>query len=716
MIANNDRIHDDLEDVYTEGIKATGTILEAIFQAIQEAKRNRDLKTLEITQEEDSKIKEPFSLDDLTIESNSTSTPKLELDDLTIEQDDRKRKGKEGTGVDTPSGEKKILFGMGENGFVNNLSPEQEKSIAKMLMNKPGAEIPGAENLTIRYKGEIIASTNDQGILEANELYGKLSPETLQRLAEQVAKTPYANAPKRASEQPSPETSQEVAETPKPAPKQSESPAVVAVAEPPTPAPVVEEPRIPRPVKRTSVLDGNPVTQVQAALAAVAVAGNGVGAIATEIQATTVEAVAKVIDPRAIAPSSITGIPDISKGKAAGIMNWMRDSIKEDGQPIQSPNGYVASIARSDDGQEKYTLKDKEGQLVLSATVDNSFNRAEMVAESAVSMDVYSSKGIGREWEAIKKSLPKPQQEASIETPINEAKPPQIDREISLEELAAIKNITDAYVVKEGIGSALAKTDSNPNLLLGYEKLPDGNIQYSLYDKTDPYAKVSFTYDEKNGEIQDVKQTTTPSMLSFVEKANAHMRQENIEIKDAADKVNVAEDREPGTQAAAPVVKLGNEIPISSVPTPTTQSADVTAKLTQQQVAMVSKSITIVEATCLDLDNREAELEHTRVSIEDKDKDTKLYTLQDLSTKDETQFSHNNKTGEVVVYKESDAVSISIDKEEKIFAPVIPGYPEIIKTTSQQIEKGGEITLSKGKGQIARSPASKTRSTDRGGK
>ena len=719
MITNNDRIHEELEDVYSEGAKATGTILEAVLQAIQQAKRDRDAKTLEISQENSPVTKKPLSLSDLTIESTATiDSPKPAIEDLTIEQDDRKRKVKETDALDSLVGEKKILFGMSDQGFVNNMSSAQEKAIGQMLMNKPGTEIPGAENLVIRYKGEIIASTNDKGVLEANELYGKIPPATLQRLAEEVAKTPSANAPRRAAPvikddaKLEPPSKDPVESIPQPLiPNQVVDSSVPSAVQPVVDT-VATEPRVPRPIKKAPILDGNPITQVQAALAGVAVAGNGVANLAAEIQSTTVDAVAKAVNPLGIDPKSVVGVAAISTGKAAGIMSWIEANAK-DGHPAISPNGYVGEIGLDHNNDKVYTLKDPKGGVVLSGTETLQLDLKENNKSTVIQIETYSSKGIGKEWEAIKKSQIISEPETKIESPVVESTP-EINRSILPEELVALKNIADKYVVKEGIDKQLAGIDSNPDLLLGYEKLPNGKTEYSLYDKTDPYAKVSFTYDEKNGNIQDVKQTTTPSMLSLVEKANAHMRQENIEIKDAADRVNIAEDREPGTQAAAPVVTLGNEIPLSSVPTPTAQAPEVTEKLSQQQIATISKSIAIVDATCLDQDNREADLEHTRVSIEDKDRNTKLYTIKDPQTKEESQFSHNKNTGEIVVYKESDTVSKLIDKEEQIFSPVIPGYPEIVKTTSKQIEKGGEMTITaKGKGEITKLPSRKPKAIER---
>lgn len=710
MINNTDRIHEDLENVYREGAKAAGTVLEAISEAIKKAKQAKDLETLEVSQENGAIGKKPLSLDDLTIESN-TDTPKLALDDLTIEQNDRKRKVKEADAPSIPDSEKKILFGMSEKGFVNNLSSEQENAVGRMLMGKPGTEIPGSENLVIKYKGEIIASTNDKGVLEANELYGKIPPETLKRLAEKIGETAYANAPERKSDTPAieaPITPSEVGQklqedksTPKPNNPQVDQESKTSTSPIQPMGRVPDELRIPRPIRKTSVPSGNPIEQVQNALSAVAVAGNGVSTLADGIKAAGAEAVRQAVNPLGIDPKSVLGVAAISTGKAAGIMNWI-ESNSRDGQLAISPNGYVGEITSDHNNDKVYTLKDPKGKVVLEGTETLQLNLAEGTKYPIVQMETYDSKGIGKEWETIKKLKPTPQQEAAVETPVVEVAASEIGKDISPEGLMTLKNIADKYVVKEGIDKELTDLDSN-GVLLGYEKLSEGKTEYSLYDQKDPYAKVSFTYDEKDGSIQDVKQTTTPSMLGLVEKANSYMRQENIEVKDAADKVNVAEDREPGSQSVTPNVKLGSEIPLSSVPAPTTQAPEATAKLSQQQITMVSKSIAIVNATCLDQDNREMDLEHTRVSIEDKDKNTKVYTIQDLDTKEETQFSHNDKTGEVVVHKESNTVTKLIDREEQIFAPVIPGYPEIVKTTSKQIEKGGEMTLSKGKGEITRS-------------
>jgi hypothetical protein len=704
MIANTTNIHDDLMGVYQEIGKMGDGLLDNILAAIRQAKEERDLQTLEVQQ------RKPITKKNQEIESDEVS-PAFNYADFSVESitPDPKIKAKETeVSVEAQGKEKKILFGMGKDGFVNDLTPDQEKSIARMLMGKPGSEVPGAENLVIRYKGEIIASTNEHGILEANELYGKISPETLQRLTEEVAKTPYANAPERAET-----PSQDNAGVPSsPTPTQAGNAAVTTPIQTP-----VEEPKIPRPVKRTPILDGNPVTQVQAALAAVAVTGNGVAAIATEIQATnvaTIAAATKVVDPMAIDPKSITNIRAGSEGKAAGIMNWMRENIKDGENTVQSPNGFIGKIEQSESGQENYTLTNPKGTVVFAATVDNKLNPDTGEIARSVDMDTYNTKGIGREWEAIKKTIPTPEQAAQIDSPTVS----ETSRNLSESELLALKDATDKYVVKPGMSSASAGIESAPGLQLGYEKLPDGNLKYSLYSEQNPAEKVSFTYDEKNGDIKDVQQTTTPSMLSFAEKANAHMREENNKVKDAADKVNFAEDREPGSQAAAPVVPKGQEIPLSSIPTQTSQAPEVTAKLSKQQVAMISKSIAIVDATCLSQDDRVVDLEHTRVSIEDQDKNTKIYTIRDLDTKAETKFSHDKDTGEIVVYKESDTVTKLIDKEEQIFAPVIPGYPELIATTSKQIEKGGELTLTQAKGGLTKSTVApaKIKVADRGGR
>jgi hypothetical protein len=688
MISNTDGSDHQLNQMYDSLFDTTGDILKIALEAIREARRKRDLETLEISQEQEndrerentraaSDNKEDISTKNLSIEQ--VITPSIE----------------QTTG--SPEKQSNILFGKSDDGFVNKLTPEQERAVGQMLMNKPGSTVPGAENLVIRYKGEIIASTNKEGILEANELYGKIPDETLQRLNDAITKTPYANAPVRKQSDP-------VAEiTPVEPIKMDQTVGQIAVQVTPSTAPVQSAPavdpneikrmgvvppelRIPRPVKKTSVPSGNPVTQIESALSKVSEPGNGIMTIATELKSTTVNPAARTGTPDAIDPKKIVGIPAISTGKAAGLMGWIEANSKE-GEPVISPKGYVGTITTDINQDKTYTLKDLQGDVVLNATAAKD--------SPIIQVDTYSSKGIGKEWEAIKKAMP----QEPIQ-PVNQS----TNQSMSVEDLTALKDITDKYVVKEGISKQVAGLDNDPNLLIGYEKLPNGKTEYSLYDKTDPYAKVSFKYDEADGKIQDIQQTTTPSMMSLVERANLHMKDENNQVKDAADRVNIAEDRQPGSQTAAPVVTTGKEIPLSSVPIPTTQSSVLTTSLSQQQIAMVSKSITITNAACEAQDAKTVELENTKVSIEDKDRNTKIYTLQDLETKQETRFSHDRTTGEIVIQKESEAATLSIDKDEKILAPVIPGYPEIVATTSKQIERGGEVTIpTKQKGEMTRS-------------
>ncbi len=704
MIENHDRIQNDLEELYVEGGRLGATVMEVAFKAIAEAMRKKDLQSLEVS--EDRKEENP-TLDDFTIES-ATPAKKLGLEDLTIEQAEPDRKVRQATDPDLS--ERKVLFGKGENGFVNNLSPEQETAVGKMLMGKPGEEIPGAENLVIRYKGQIIASTNDKGVLEANEIYGKIPPETLQKLAKAIEQTPYANAPDRGAETPTPiEKPQAVTQvqesTTTNVPRPAERSSVPSTPEQIQPmATVPDELKIPKPILRNSVPSGNPVTQVTTVMDAVATPDNGIAALKNEIQTSAPEPVIQNTDPKAIDPQTLTGIAEGSKNKAAGLMNWMRENGTDPNQlgytEAKSPNGYIGKIELNDTGAEAYTLADPKGKVVFSATLENVGISETGEAISAVEVDVYNSKGIGNEWKAIKASISTPQQPVSIEPT---AVAPEIPQQVSNEKLTSLKDFAEAKIVVPDKEKRYGKMESDPNLVMGYEKISDDKTRYQLIDKQNPDNKIAFTYDRQNGSIEDVKQTTTPSMLDMVERINTKMRQENAVLKDDVNRVAVAENAQPGDRSPAPTIKEGNEIPLSSIPPQTTQPAAETAKLNQQQLATVAKSIVIVNAACEANRSQEVELEDTKVSIEEKDKNTKVYTIKDLSSDEESKFSHNKETGSVEIIKESKVVDRLIDKEEGVFSPVIPGYTDVVKTTTKSIDKEPELA-SVNRGQAASTP------------
>jgi hypothetical protein len=675
MLENKDRIHEDITEAYGEGAKATGLILELVLEALRKLNKDRDLNTLEVTQET---AKTPAAgLEDLTIETNETS-PRSSLEDLTIEQADRQSKDRSPIATEP---ERKILFGKGADGFVNNLSPEQETAVGKMLMGKPGETIKGSENLTIRYKGEIIASTNAEGVLEANELYGKIPPETLKKLASAIENTPLANAPVRGAVADKPEAGTTTPAAPvanqpaKPIPKSDRSTETTPVA----PRPIEPMAMVPEdlrtapapPVRKAPIPSGNPVEQIQNALAKVEQPGNGVSQLIDEIQETAPVAVAA---DRAIDPQNITGIAAVSKGKAAGLVNWMRENATDPHQlgyaEVKSPNGFIGKIELDDVGDEKYTLQDPQGKVVLAGTLTDELDPATDRIKGSINIDTYDSKGIGKEWDAIKK-IP----------PVEKAEQPKV----TTEQLTNLKDYIGKHI-KDDRDVQLKTSTTNPDIGIKYEKVDEDVTRYSVLDRQEPTKSISFTHDKRTDLIEVEKLTTTPSMMDIVEKVNAHMQKEQAVLTDEVTKTVAVESRHPEAKAPTPIVPEAQQISTSNIPAQTTQPQAETAKLTQEQTATISKAVVVIDAICEMEQAQVIDLEHTRVSIKDGDKGRK-YTVEDVESGERSEFKYDKTTGDVTIVRESQRTTESIDNLGEVFKTGIPGYEEKVQATVTSIGK-----------------------------
>jgi hypothetical protein len=802
MVPNNDRLQDDLEEVYAKSF-------EELFKLIKRALAEVDLRNLEISQEEKSPSAEDFSINDFTVESSEAfsiddftieSSEPFSINDFTIESsdsvlqikeaesnpalDERQRVNREGDYIQAEllepltkkkeidkgddeipvkkvkefdeaenisKPDNKVLFGQSTDGFVNHLSPKQEAAIGQMFMDKPGSKIPDGENLTIKYKGKIIASTNAEGILEANELYGKISPQTLQKLSEAVSKTAYTNAPERgdkASTLPVAENPIKESDVVKSAPVSENNPIAVPIGIKPIDikpmAEVPSELRIPSPVKRTPVPSGDTVVQIQAALAAVAVTGNGIAALAVE-SAIAIPVIAEktlVIDPK-----NITGIDRRSNGKVAGIIDWIDKNEKEG--LILSPNNFTGTVSIDPNNDERtYTLKDPKGATVLEGTTTKS--------GSAIEIETFDNKKIGQEWNSIKKSMKETEAPvmpipsiavaaveapvmpipsiavAAVEAPVMpipsiavaavEAQSTGVNNETTLtneQQLRAIKYTIDRYTVKEGVDASQNSTQKYPNLTLRYDGANDYYETYTLKDSKDPSSEILFSVDREGDDISLItKSSVTPDMLSFIETANTHMIKENNLAKDALQKVNVAEDLEPGMQSVnSTVIPAAPLISVSNIPIPTVQSQEVTAKMDDRQFNMIARSIAIVDIACEVNDAKSAELLHTSVSVEEHAKNSKLYTVSDKNSDEQLKFTSDSNTGKIEIITDSPKVGALLIEEEKGMSGVFPNYPKYLEITQKEVKEGNDLGMSKDREkQIETIPVSKSKAKSKGGR
>jgi hypothetical protein len=126
-----------------------------------------------------------------------------------------------------------LLFGQEDGKPVNRMTDEEITAIAKILTSPKGENVPGGENLRIKYNGVVIAETNAQGEITLNEAYKKLDPQIVKQIEEAISQVPQSKAP---------EVTPPVATAPKPIPVKPEQETPPAETKPP----------VAKPVKRTT--------------------------------------------------------------------------------------------------------------------------------------------------------------------------------------------------------------------------------------------------------------------------------------------------------------------------------------------------------------------------------------------------------------------------------------------------------------------------------
>jgi hypothetical protein len=130
----------------------------------------------------------------------------------------------------------KLLFGQEDGKSVNRMTDEEITAIAKILTSPKGENVPGGENLRIKYNGVVIAETNAQGEITINEAYKKLDPQIVKQIEEAIGQVPQSKAP---------EATPPVAAVAPPKPRSLPEP------EPEKPQPDTK-PAVTKPVKRTT--------------------------------------------------------------------------------------------------------------------------------------------------------------------------------------------------------------------------------------------------------------------------------------------------------------------------------------------------------------------------------------------------------------------------------------------------------------------------------
>jgi hypothetical protein len=121
--------------------------------------------------EETPREKKQQEVDDVSWDDEEVTSPKS-----------KKVKQSASETSEQPESKPSTIFGKVDGKFINTLDDKQAKAIADMIAAPPGTKIPGAEMLTIRYKGKIIAQTNEEGIMEMNTIHDKISQKDIQRL------------------------------------------------------------------------------------------------------------------------------------------------------------------------------------------------------------------------------------------------------------------------------------------------------------------------------------------------------------------------------------------------------------------------------------------------------------------------------------------------------------------------------------------------------
>ncbi|NJR31670.1 MAG: hypothetical protein HC778_00770 [Chamaesiphon sp. CSU_1_12] len=413
MEANHDNTHEQIQTVYGETARAAVGVMWYLLQALNKAFPEPDLEVSQQKQFDgnDLSVERNDNYPQLTIERNDPPARNfVNKPDLSIEENapenapetiplsgldevvaqSRSNKAKTQAESNQPDRSEplnpspkneppKVLFGMVEDRFVNTLSSAQELGIAKMLMSEPGTQIPGAENLTVRYKGEIVARTNAEGILETNLAFGKIPAAELQQLQEAIANTPKTAAP--------------AIET-KPIPA-----AEVATKEPPA-----------KPILKNQLAE-----QIATAVSNVATPENQAQVLSDQIMATA---------PPSIQPTGkfqdehIEGVKNNSKDKVAGIVNWIESNVDPQTQIATTPNGFIAKLEATESGSKQYSLETPNGTNVLSGSLNS----------GKVEISNYDSKGIGTEWTAMKAQSSKAAElESTVET-VERNDPKQVNR------------------------------------------------------------------------------------------------------------------------------------------------------------------------------------------------------------------------------------------------------------------------------------------------
>jgi hypothetical protein len=567
--------------------------------------------------------------------------------------------------------ETKVLFGKVDNKVVNNLTTDQEKAVINMISSKPGTKIPGAENLTIRFKGEVIARTNAEGVLETNEAYGKIPAADLKRLQERIASTPKTvgevatpAVPQPAAAQPAvpqpavpqPAAAQPAVPQPAAAQPAAPQPAVPqpavpqpAVPQPAAPQPAAPQPAVPQPaapqpeaaqqtVRETNaerptpdkpipknareiqpmgtvpdelkithpkpVKRNNITSQVATAVGAVATAENGVEQLSQKITTTA----PPEATPKIFKASDIEGeVKGVSKPRIAETLNQI-ESNRDPQSNAVTANGFVGKVETNLEGERNYTLKNPQGETILSAQVKDD---RPVVTE-------YDGKEVGKALTAMKA------QTAKTTGAIEATEQP-------------------APAAKEVSQSTTTTTTLTPET-----------------------------------------QVTTTANTTDIDAVNLKLRQSERVV---SDEVTLADRVAPeGVAVVAP--KPIAEISTAEVQKTQVQPASQAAPVNDEQLTIAAKTAVLVDRVYEQSSLNTVKMANAVYSLEDEG-DRRHYRVEDPETGSSIEFSRHLKTNEIVVDKPGDEkISESVNTIEAKMSSRVPGYTEkvedLLKTTERE--------------------------------